>query len=211
MAPRVLVVADDLSGAADCAIAWAASGLPAVVALDAAAAEPSPVLAVDTDSRRLAPDRAAAAVRAAVARHAGPGCGLLYKKIDSTLRGPVGAEVAAAAGAERLVIAAPAFPAAGRALRNGRLLVHGTPLEATPLWRAEGAGQDPDLAAMLELAGLPAAVASLEAVRGDLPSWIVARRRDGMRALVCDAAEEADLAAIARAGLGVAAPLLWVG
>ncbi|MBA1366691.1 four-carbon acid sugar kinase family protein, partial [Burkholderia gladioli] len=59
-ASGLLIVADDLSGAADCAIAFAAAGRRTVVSLDASApARPAAVLAVDTDTRRLAPAEAA--------------------------------------------------------------------------------------------------------------------------------------------------------
>ncbi|MDN7922927.1 four-carbon acid sugar kinase family protein, partial [Burkholderia gladioli] len=55
-ASGLLIVADDLSGAADCAIAFAAAGRRTVVSLDASApARPAAVLAIDTDTRRLAP------------------------------------------------------------------------------------------------------------------------------------------------------------
>jgi uncharacterized protein YgbK (DUF1537 family) len=212
--PRVLVVADDLSGAADCAITWVPWGLDVVVALDAAAAgvDAADVLAVDTDSRRAAPAAAAAATGEAVRRHAGPACRVLYKKIDSTLRGNIGVEVAAAAGADRFALFAPAFPAAGRTMEGGGVLVAGTPLAATALWRLEGGGRDPDPVAMLAAAGLSTAAAPLALVRGGgLAAWLHDRAAEGFRAVACDAATEADLAAIAEAGAALDRPLLWVG
>jgi uncharacterized protein YgbK (DUF1537 family) len=211
--PRVLVVADDLSGAADCAITWVPWGLDVVVALDATAdVGAADVLAVDTDSRRAAPAAAAAATREAVRRHAGPACRVLYKKIDSTLRGNVGVEIAAAAGAGRFALFAPAFPAAGRTMEGGGVVVAGTPLAATALWRLEGGGRDPDPVAMLAAAGLATAVAPLALVRGGgLAPWLHDRVAEGFRAAACDAATEADLAAIAEAGAALDRPLLWVG
>jgi GNAT superfamily N-acetyltransferase len=119
-APRlVTILADDLTGAADCGLAFLRAGFPVTVGLGAA---PGPVAAIDLDTRRH-PD--AAAVRAAAAGAEG----LLYKKIDSTLRGDVAAEVRAAmegAGLPRAVIA-PAFPAQGRTVRGGRVYVDGRP------------------------------------------------------------------------------------
>lgn len=214
--PRVLVVADDLSGAADCAITWATWGHDAVVALEAAGAvaadAAAQVLAVDTDSRRMAPGDAAAVTRAAVERHAGPGCRILYKKIDSTLRGNVGPEVAAAAGTGRFAIVAPAFPAAGRTTDGGRVLVAGSPLGTTELWRREGGGRDPDLVAILAAAGLPVALAPLPVVRGGgLAAWLHGQAEGGIRGVVCDAENEADLGAVAAAGAALPYPALWVG
>jgi len=210
--PRVLVVADDLSGAADCAITWVPWGLDVVVVLDAAVGAVASVLAVDTDSRRAAPQAAAAASRAAVRRYGGAGCRVLYKKIDSTLRGNIGVEVAAAAGSERFAVFAPAFPAAGRTMEDGRVLVAGTPLADTELWRREGGGCDPDPVAMLAAAGLRTAVAPLALVRGGgLAAWLRGQAAAGFRAAACDAATEADLAAIAEAGAALGRPVLWVG
>ena len=61
MSPRIVILADDLSGAADCAVACRRAGLGAQVRLNAVA--PSVVsgaLALDLDSRALPPERARA-------------------------------------------------------------------------------------------------------------------------------------------------------
>jgi uncharacterized protein YgbK (DUF1537 family) len=183
-----------------------------LVALDGTADVAADVLAVDTDSRRASPAAAAAATCAAVRRHGGPACRVLYKKIDSTLRGNVGVEIAAAAGADRFALFAPAFPAAGRTMEGGRVLVAGTPLAATEMWRLEGGGRDPDPVAMLTAAGLRTVAAPLALVRGGgLAAWLHDRAAEGFRAAACDAATEADLAAIGQAGAALDRPLLWVG
>ncbi|OAI65685.1 Hrp-dependent type III effector protein, partial [Ralstonia solanacearum] len=59
----------------------------------------------------------------------------LYKKIDSTLRGNVAAEVAALVPVAGLAVVAPAFPAAGRTTRNARQWLHGVAVEETEVWR----------------------------------------------------------------------------
>jgi D-threonate/D-erythronate kinase len=79
---------------------------------------------IDTESRHLAPGEAAAKVRQAVAWLRRWGASRLFKKVDSTLRGPVDAEVRAFAGDEPLVFT-PAYPAMGRVVRDGKLYVHG--------------------------------------------------------------------------------------
>ncbi|MFP3534747.1 four-carbon acid sugar kinase family protein, partial [Burkholderia sp. SIMBA_042] len=62
-AARLLIIADDLSGAADCAVAGLRHGLTAMVLLDADhAAAPTngvDILSVDVDSRRASKDEAA--------------------------------------------------------------------------------------------------------------------------------------------------------
>ena len=219
-APRVLILADDLSGAADCGVACAEAGLETLVLLDPEeAGYGAEALAVDLDSRRLPADGARTATRLAAHRLLAPGC-LSYKKIDSTLRGNPGAEIAAAfeavAGLHEhgtaLAIVAPAFPAMGRTTRGGRVLVHGVPLERTETWRHEGNGANPDLAAMLGAAGLPTRAVSLQAVRaGGLADALRQAAADGTAALVCDAETDADLARIAAAGAALGTAVAWAG
>src|SRR5438093_12477670 len=92
----LLILADDLSGAADCGIAALGAGLEAWVALDAAHAEARrPVLAIDLNSRNLCAADAGVAHANAIRRHYHHGHHLLYKKIDSTLRGNLVSVVAA--------------------------------------------------------------------------------------------------------------------
>ncbi|WP_083615299.1 four-carbon acid sugar kinase family protein [Paraburkholderia sp. SOS3] len=232
----MLIVADDLSGAADCAIGFANAGRRTVVALGAdeaveaardAAAGRLAVIALDTDSRRLAP--AAAASRAAQAWRAfggAPGASAdgtsrsasqrrLYKKIDSTLRGNWVAEVAALQPLAGLAIVAPAFPATGRTVRDGRVFVRGVPLGETETWQLEHAGKTADLQPMLEEAGLRTAQLSVERMRelqsGLLAQSIAEQIRAGVQALIVDAQTEADLNLLARATLALGDAFFWVG
>ena len=120
---RALILADDLTGAADCAAQALRHGLTAAVALRPAAGVDADVLALDLDTRRGGARDAYAATRDA-ARGGAP---LLYVKLDSLLRGHVGAALDGAldgAGADTAVVA-PAFPAQGRTTVGGRQLVDG--------------------------------------------------------------------------------------
>lgn len=119
---RALILADDLTGAADCAAQALRHGLSAAVALRPDAGADADVLALDLDTRRGGARAAYAATRDA-ARDAP----LLYVKLDSLLRGQLGAALDAAldgAGADTAVVA-PAFPAQGRTTVGGRQLVDG--------------------------------------------------------------------------------------
>jgi uncharacterized protein YgbK (DUF1537 family) len=124
---RLAVVADDLTGAADAAAPFAARGLAVSVALSPADPAGVEVLALLTDNRRRPAAEAAERMRAAVARVRDWAPETLFVKIDSTLRGQVHADVSGAldawggAGA----VATPAFPAQGRTVRGGALVVHG--------------------------------------------------------------------------------------
>lgn len=98
------------------------------------------VWVIDTESRHLPPTAAARRVRAAVKALKTWGATFFYKKIDSTLRGPVGAELHAflkATGPGRPAVFVPAHPRLGRTTRRGAHFVLGTPLART------AAGRDP--------------------------------------------------------------------
>lgn len=144
--PPTYIVADDLTGAADSALPFWRAGQAARVVFEASSTWPENpgVLSICTDSRAR-PETAAAAAVAAVARRL-PVAARWYKKIDSTLRGWIGAEARAllAADPERAPVFAPAYPTKGRTLsRDGIYRVHGTPLAETE-FAPEISGLEPD-------------------------------------------------------------------
>lgn len=215
-AARLLIVADDLSGAADCAVAGLRHGLTAMVLLDTAhASTPAhdvDILSVDVDSRRASKDVAARRNVAAVESLSRVGT-RIYKKVDSTLRGNVAAEVAALASHLGMAIVCPAYPASGRTTRDGRQWVRGVPVEASEYWRNVHIPGKADLVAMLSAEDLRVAHAEIGAVRGE-PDALAAHMRqlqaDGMQAVVCDAESDEDLQRIARASATLD-HMFWVG
>jgi D-threonate/D-erythronate kinase len=220
-AAEMLIVADDLSGAADCAIACVEAGLESLVVLGADRQTTSAeALAVDTDSRRLPAEQAAAVSAAALRAHAGADTLVLFKKFDSTLRGNVAAEVAACVAVARArtdaeratAIVAPAFPATGRTTRDGQLLVRGVRVEETEVWRREGITGRGFMPAMMASAGLRAASINLATIRapGRLAQALLAASEDH-DALVCDAETDGDLQAIAEAGQVLGPNTIWTG
>lgn len=132
---RIGVVADDLTSAADGASAFLARGYFPRICRRQHDGDAGPLVSVDTGSRML--DEAEAAQATAIATEALAGRDVLYKTIDSTLRGHIRAEITAAfkaSGRPRLVIA-PAFPAAGRTTFNGVQLLNGQPVSETAYGR----------------------------------------------------------------------------
>lgn len=94
---EVLIIADDLSGAADCGIACASHGLSTVVVLGDTAGEiDTDVLSVDGNTRHLDSAKAAAETARLVRKYIRDEGQLFFKKLDSTLRGNVAAELVAA-------------------------------------------------------------------------------------------------------------------
>jgi uncharacterized protein YgbK (DUF1537 family) len=130
---QLLILADDLTGSADTAAQFVRSGIAAAVALgdDPPFALPRlEVLSVDTETRHVPPLVAFRRVASVVQAARNAGINRFYKKIDSTFRGNVGAELEAliqAASADQLFLV-PAFPRGGRITREGNQYVHGVPL-----------------------------------------------------------------------------------
>jgi D-threonate/D-erythronate kinase len=125
---KIRVIADDFTSATDGIAAFASRGWACAVAFSAAQAQCADVVSCDTDSRTLTEVEAAQRVGpwAAAWKHAS----LLVKQFDSTLRGPVAAEIKAAwqASGKRRLIIAPAFPAAGRTTKHGVVYVDHVPV-----------------------------------------------------------------------------------
>ena len=215
------VLADDLTGAADCAIAFAKNGMVSDVLFegDAAAVSDAPVLAVDAASRPLPAAEAAQRHAALLTRHFHKGM-RLYKKLDSLLRGQPAAETAAAIrtlrgmGGPAFVVLAPAFPATGRTTVNGRVLVNGTPLESTEVWARDHTYASGDLAAALKPEGVNVRNILLADVRKgaqNIAGMVTAAMDEGFDGVVCDAETQDDLAFIAEATHALAHRLFWVG
>jgi len=92
----VLVIADDFTGANDAGSGLAQAGARVHVLFSSETpleADAADVWVISTDSRALSAQEAAARTEAVVRRHqAFIAQGWLFKKIDSTLRGNVGAD-----------------------------------------------------------------------------------------------------------------------
>lgn len=136
MAIELLIIADDLTGAADTAVQFSRRGIPSALFLNAEAdlrrVDASiKVIAVTTESRHLSKNEAKKRVASVVEKAYRNGCHRFYKKIDSTFRGNVGAELEAlmkAACVSRLMLV-PAYPSAGRTTKAGCQYVDGKLLQ----------------------------------------------------------------------------------
>ena len=207
---RWAIIADDLTGAADAAAAYGPTHTSSVM-LDVGSTWPeAEILSINTESRYLAAEEAAAAVTSAVGR-ALEQDRRVFKKIDSLLRGNVGAEVAAALATATqgrgrgLAIAAPAFPATGRTTLRGIVHVGGRQ-------NIEGRFGG-DVGGALAAGGLTVEVLAGEV--GRTPEDLAAHLRDvqerGIDAVVLDASSDQDLQAIAAAADLLDFPALLVG
>ncbi|MFD0267260.1 four-carbon acid sugar kinase family protein [Streptomyces sp. NPDC127106] len=137
-APRIAVLADDLTSAGDGAAPFRRTGHDARILFrlpEAAAGPPRGVTAVDLGTRVT--DEETAAARARQAARLFAEADVLLKTVDSTLRGHVRAEILAArsGSGRRAVIVAPAFPAEGRVTVGGVQHVRGVPVHESEFAR----------------------------------------------------------------------------
>jgi uncharacterized protein YgbK (DUF1537 family) len=136
-AGAIAAIADDLTGAAEVAAVGWRRGLAAEVHIEAGLAPRAPLVVLDTDSRTRAESEARVRSRAAGAWLAARHPDLVYKKVDSVLRGWVRAELEellTSLGWERALLL-PANPGLGRVVRDGRYFVEGRPVHETDFAR----------------------------------------------------------------------------
>jgi uncharacterized protein YgbK (DUF1537 family) len=147
MTCHVGMVADDLTGALDAAAPFAARGLRTLVVLspfgletaDRARLREAEVICINTASREIPAEEARRRVLAATTELMALTPGLLFKKVDSRLKGHVGVETGAMlqlSGRARALVA-PAIPDLGRVVVDGAVTGKGV---ATPIPVADGFG-----------------------------------------------------------------------
>jgi uncharacterized protein YgbK (DUF1537 family) len=125
--PGVRILADDLSGAADCAASFTGAAGPIALLLRGDG-RGEVQFALDADTRALDATKAAQRWRELGAATSRDRHSMVFKKIDSTLRGHVAQELCALLDEMphvSMVVVSPAFPAQGRTVVNGRLYVRG--------------------------------------------------------------------------------------
>ena len=125
------MLADDLTGGGDIGIQFADKGLDVLLSIDIDSLGEKPaateVWIINTNSRSDAPKAAAKKVKKAITLLKEWNADFIYKKIDSTLRGPLGAELQAMIEAleiESLPLCA-AFPAMGRVTKGAVHYING--------------------------------------------------------------------------------------
>ncbi|WP_158001392.1 four-carbon acid sugar kinase family protein [Cupriavidus basilensis] len=223
------IVADDLSGACDSVAAFAGDGNGEVrmhaQAMGGSAAGVVPqgrIQALDAHSRARPAAEAAQVFAQAFAEGFGPlapegasatDC-LHFHKLDSTLRGHIGAELMAArdaVGAAGPIWVCPAFPAQGRTLRAGQAFLDGKPLSGTPLWSTLGLASD-HLPTLLHSAGLRVGALTLPDLRALANADAAPSKLDhACDVLVCDAETDDDLALLAGLIASRPGPVLAAG
>ena len=130
---RILVIADDLSGAAEIAGIGARHGLAVRLERDAPVAARDGLTVLDTDTRLVPQDEASGRVRRAVRHLRAADFDLVYKKTDSAFRGPILAELDALMDVfgRRTVVLVAQNPSRGRTIHDGEYRIDDVPLAET--------------------------------------------------------------------------------
>jgi D-threonate/D-erythronate kinase len=215
MNPRFIILADDLSGATDCAVPFARSGFSTEVFLqpEFAAQTDSTVASIDLNTRELSPSQALEVTSRALRLLPSNPETVWYRKIDSTLRGNIGADVLSTAEGildKRVVICAPAFPDTGRITVDGGVFVNGMPLDKSGIG-TEWSG-DKSVTDLFKEVGMNTQFLSLEVIRSGCPNIVRhLKSGPGLTVTVCDAETNLDLLAIAEAGLQMRKESIFVG
>jgi len=201
------VVADDLTGACEAALAYAKRGARTCAWLDegppeaGSQAAASEVLCFDLDSRELPPARAYKSVTAFLERLRPQKPSDIIVKIDSTLRGNVASTTHALLNffPTSIAIVAASYPAQGRVIRDGVLVERG---------RREGATRVADRFA--PTATVSIGLTLLRAEGSILAAITTSLRENDARIAVADAETDADLRALVAAARDCE-DILWIG
>jgi len=204
-----IILADDFTGAGDSGVHFARSGSRTALLLDLDGLENElpryEVLSLSSESRFLNKNDASDAVRNLAARCVALDADIVFKKVDSTLRGNLGAEIEAVLDATGYAAAlvCTAIPKIGRTSSNGKLFLHGVPLHKTEI------GRDPfnpvhtaEVSAIITgQTAMQTGTLTLSTVRST-PETLRESVRDmlgnGCRIIVADAETDADLAALGK-------------
>lgn len=135
---RAVIIADDLTGANDTGAMLADLGFSAVSSpfgVEIDEANYTDVLTINADSRAMSSDTAYKTIRSLTEQY-GQGIQLLSKRIDTTLRGNVGAEIDAVLdgfGEPASACVVTAAPRANRTCIDGKVYLSGKLLEHTDI------------------------------------------------------------------------------
>jgi uncharacterized protein YgbK (DUF1537 family) len=139
---KLLIIADDFTGALDTGVQFAAEGIETRVITNtqvdfSGIAPEAEVLVLDAETRHLSGEAAYQVVYETAKRAWGLGIPYIYKKTDSALRGNVGSELKAVLDAtgSRSLHFFPAFPRMHRTTEDGIHYINGIPVHESVFGR----------------------------------------------------------------------------
>jgi uncharacterized protein YgbK (DUF1537 family) len=205
---KCLVIADDLTGACDAGVQFARHGLSCDVQCEPvfAALRGLDVVAFNTDSRSESVAKSQRKLRHIANGCDGPKKPMVFKKIDSTLRGNVGEEITEALSCFdcECAIVAPAFPAMHRIVRDGVLEWS----DLLGIRRLEVAA----LLAEQDIASAEMALLKTDSYQQQtFTDNVSAQITNGVKVIVADSELQDDLRFLVAAGSKIKRRILWVG
>jgi len=211
---RILIIADDLTGANDTAIQFVKQKMSALVVThfyESSIYNDYDILSFNTDTRGMNPKDAYKEVRSLVQRLRDARLeGLFYKKVDSVLRGNPGQELAAVMDELDipLAVVSPSFPANRSILEDGIL--------KSGRVQTEVRGQSAINAVKIFADNMDKKVDSipLQIIRQgkeQTAQYVITRSNDGVQVFVADAVTDEDLQIISCLSTAVGKPLILAG
>jgi D-threonate/D-erythronate kinase len=201
---EVIVIADDLTGACDTAVAFSMKGMKTEVALDWFAVKDfsTKVIAIDTESRDIPALEARRKLQAAASQLNLKRFTHIFKKIDSVFRGNTFNEIVAAIEEFPfdLAIMAPAYPRLGRTSKDGLVRVCDLSGERTFAVRDE-----------LHASGLKICHIAAGSTVEEIVEVLIKNLHGECQLVYCDALSERDLQVIVTEGRKLAVRTLWIG
>jgi uncharacterized protein YgbK (DUF1537 family) len=205
---KIGIIADDYTGSADTGVQFAKKGLKTTIIQEhqriKEAFDRSCVVVYDTESRSDSPEIAYAKVASTTIEFQNAGIDLIYKKIDSTLRGNIGVELDAILDARDVgtVVMCPAYPKAGRITIGGYHLVHRELIQNTEIASdAEFPIKESHIPSLLRQQSKyqVSSIEMVDVIQGKQPllQAIKLQIAAGNRILVIDAVSQHDLATLA--------------
>ncbi|MBM4323440.1 MAG: hypothetical protein FJ115_07780 [Deltaproteobacteria bacterium] len=225
MNQRCLLIADDLTGGADAGAQFAKRGLTTLLIfgkdnarVDFSKYSQPDVLVINTDSRGLSPEKASSLISNLFKNYDKELFSIIYKKIDSTLRGNIGYEIDAILKKMNgsLCLMAPSYPEQNRRLVGGILIVGEKPLALTEVAQNTTSPiQESHVHKLLQRQSqnnvgwidLTHVASGSEGLR----KAVEKEQKKGTRVIIFDAVSRQDLANIAEVGFFLKKKPLFVG
>lgn len=203
------MVADDFTGAGDAGVQMSKNGIEAYIAFDPESIDPDKSYVIDTETRNIPADDAYKKVKRVYESILPYSYDHYYKKIDSTLRGNIKAELQAADEILKpdLIVFNPANPDSNRTVVDGILMMNGVRICETEIMRDPLClVQQDNLKIFLE-----------DEMEEQVQYFTLAQIRskklslDGSRLITFDVLENSDLKTVVQFILQQGKKVLWVG
>jgi uncharacterized protein YgbK (DUF1537 family) len=220
---RCLIIADDLTGGADAGAQFAKRGLKTLLIpfrgegpVPLAARPAQDVLVINTITRGLPPAEAFDILSGLLKGFDPKRFPILYKKIDSTLRGNIGFEIEAILRETNLPLCflAPSYPEQGRTLVGGIMMVGEKPLALTEAARDTASPVQESHVCKLLVNQTSLSIGTIDLThvasgKEALRRVVEREQQAGRRIIIFDAVSRQDLATIAEVALSMeTVPLL---